>query len=115
MAARKVSNEQPGRRRPPAKTPEERERQIISAAYDLAERQIAAGTVSSQVHSHFLKAGSTSERKDLEKKDQEIALLRSKVKQLAQIADQAEMYKAALLAMSSYQGKDPEDGQIPGT
>ena len=46
------------RDRRPARTPEEREDQLTSVAYDLAEEQIEAGTASSQVITHFLKAGS---------------------------------------------------------
>ncbi len=40
---------------PPATTPEEREKQVINYAYELAEKQMLAGTASSQVITHFLK------------------------------------------------------------
>ena len=50
------------RRRRPATTPEGRETELASAAYDLAAEQIEMGTASSQVITHFLKAGSMRER-----------------------------------------------------
>ena len=42
-------------RRPPARTPEARENQMISLAIDLAEKQLQKGTASSQVITHYLK------------------------------------------------------------
>jgi hypothetical protein len=50
------------RRRSRARTPEAREDELANLAYDLAEDQIRDGTASSQVITHFLKAGSRRER-----------------------------------------------------
>ena len=50
----------------PALTPEARENQLISIAYDLVEKRLLEGTASSQETTHFLKLGSTKERKEKE-------------------------------------------------
>ena len=62
----------------PALTPESRENQLISLAVDLAERQLQEGTASSQVITHYLKLGSTRERQEKEKLEEEIKLLRAR-------------------------------------
>ena len=49
-------------KRPPARTPEARENQLISLAVDLAEKQLSAGTASSQVITHYLKLGSSKDK-----------------------------------------------------
>lgn len=90
--------------RPPATTPERREQQLVEAAVNLAEKQIASGKVSSQVLTHYLKLGTTREQLEQERLREENALLRAKVESLASMADREETYKAALAAMRSYQG-----------
>ena len=54
MAYVRKSSEEP-RRRAPAKDPDIREMQMISAAIDLAEKQIKDGTASATVLTHYLK------------------------------------------------------------
>ena len=61
MATEKGDNK-PGRRRPPAKTPEARENQLVSLAVDLAERQLLDGTASAQVITHYLKLATEREK-----------------------------------------------------
>ena len=65
MPEKSIENRQP-RRRPPAKTVEARENQLITLAVDLAERQLLEGTASAQVISHYLKLGSTKDRLEKE-------------------------------------------------
>lgn len=93
----------------PASTVEGRENQIVSAAVDLAERQIREGTASSQVIVHYLKLGSTRERLEQERLSRENELLRAKVEQLASGARVEELYKSALNAMRTYAGQDTSD------
>ena len=62
MPARERGEKKSKRGRRPATTPEARENELISAATDLAEKQILAGSASSQVVTHYLKLGSTRER-----------------------------------------------------
>lgn len=96
-----------GRRRP-AITLEGRENQLISQAFDLAERQILDGTASSQVLTHFLKLGSTRERAEQKRLENENLLLSAKVEQIAASGRIEELYKEALDAMRTYAGKESD-------
>lgn len=108
MAAKVRGNKPERPRRPPGTTPEARESQLIAAAVDLAEKQILAGSASSQVISHYLKLGSTREKLEQERLMQENDLLRAKVEQLASQKRVEELYSDALNAMRSYAGQEPE-------
>ena len=91
-------------RKPPAKSDESRENQLISMAVDLAEKQIQEGTASSQVICHFLKLGTTKTRLEKEKLENENNLLKAKVENLKSQREVEELYKNALAAMKSYSG-----------
>jgi hypothetical protein len=99
----------PRTRRPPATTPDQRENQLISAAVDLAERQILEGTATSQVITHYLKLGSSRERLEKERIQQENELLKAKVKSLDSAERTEELYKKALAAMRTYSGRPEPD------
>lgn len=88
----------------PALTPDAREKQLISLAVDLAEQQLREGTASSQVITHYLKLGSSRERLERERLEEENKLLKAKTEQIKSAERQEEMYKEALKAMSRYQG-----------
>ena len=101
------------RKRPPAKTVEARENQLISLAIDLAERQLADGTASSQVITHYLKLGSTKERLEKEILEKQKDLLQAKTESIHSGKKVEELYKNALDAMRSYSGKEvPDDPDI---
>lgn len=105
-------NDQPTRRRAPALTPEEREDQLISLAVSLAEQKLMDGTAPSQVITHYLKLGSTKERLEKEKLQQENELLRAKTESLASMKRVEELYSEAMKAFRSYSGRiddEPED------
>ena len=89
----------------PALTPEAREQQLISLAVDLAEQQLLDGTASSQVLTHYLKLGSTREKLERERLEEENKLLRAKVDAIKSAEKQEELYAQALKAMSRYSGK----------
>lgn len=91
-------------KRPPAKTPEARENQLIALAVDLAEKQLMEGTASTQVITHYLKLGSTKERLEKEKLQKENELLRAKTESLQSAKRVEELYKNALDAMRTYSG-----------
>jgi hypothetical protein len=95
------------RRRAPARTPEAREDELAAAAYDLAEEQIENGTASSQVITHFLKAGSRRERMEQMRMEHEIELMQVKKEQLEGQKRVEELYVLALEAMRSYSGLEP--------
>ena len=92
----------------PAMTPEGRENQLISLAFDLAERQLRDGTASSQVTSQLLKFGSQRERLEQAKIQNENLLLSAKVDQLQSAKRMEELYAEALDAMREYKGEMPE-------
>lgn len=95
----------------PALTPEARENQLISAAVDLAEKQLLEGTASSQVITHYLKLGSTRERLEREKLAEENKLLRAKTKAIEEAADMKELYENAIKAMQRYSGNGGEEDE----
>lgn len=108
MARPKKDADQPKRQRPPATTPEARENQVISLAYDLAEKQIQEGTATSQVITHFLKLGSTKEKIEKEILEQQKELLQAKTENLKSAAKVEELYTKALEAMRTYSGQKGE-------
>lgn len=101
----------PTAKRPPAKTPEDRENQLISLAVDLAEKQIKAGTASATVITHFLKLGTEREKLERKRLERENELLSARVEALASAAHIEELYTNAINAMRSYSGQnvDPEE------
>jgi hypothetical protein len=99
-----MSNKRRSRFRP-ATTDENRENQLVSLAIDLAEKQLAEGTASSQVITHYLKLGSTRERLEQERLMRENELLGSKVEMMASAKRVEELYAEALNAMRSYAGR----------
>lgn len=93
----------------PALTPEARENQLIALAVDLAERQMREGTASSQVITHYLKLGSTREKLERERLEEENKLLRAKTKALEDQKELKELYADALKAMRNYSGHGDSD------
>jgi DNA-binding ferritin-like protein len=94
------------RRRPPAKTIEARENQLIALAVDLAEQQLANGKASSQVITHYLKLGSTKERLEKEILEKQKDLLQAKTDAIQSAKKVEELYKNALDAMRCYSGQE---------
>lgn len=91
---------------PPATTLKGRQDQLTAAAYDLAEEQILDGTASSQILTHFLKAGSIREQEEIERIKAENALLKARVENLSQAGDLAELTQRAIDAFRAYSGQD---------
>ena len=105
---RKLNSESTTKCRP-ALTPEARESQLVSLAVDLAEQQLREGTASSQVIAHFLKIGSTRERLEREKLEQENKMLKAKTEVLESSKRVEELYAEALKAMKKYSGNGGSD------
>lgn len=93
--------------RRPATTLEGRENQLISLAYDSAEKQMRSGTASSQVVTHFLKMGSTRERLEQQRLQHENLLLSAKRDQIASGSRMEELYSEAIKVMKVYSGQEP--------
>ena len=95
--------------RRPAIMPEARENQLISMAYDAAERQFQEGTASSQVITHFLKLGTVKAELEKEKLERENELLRAKTENLQSSQRIEELYSEAIKAMQRYSGRGGDE------
>lgn len=110
MPARRESNAASvGSRRPPAKTPEAREQQLIAAAVDRAEQQLLDGTASAQVITHYLKLGSSREKIEQERIRNENLLTTAKIEAMSSQKEIERLYGEALAAMSAYSGREVSD------
>lgn len=98
------------RRRTPI-TDEARELQMVSLAMDLAQRQLEEGTASSQVITHFLKAGSEREKLERDRLARENEVLAAKVEAMASAQRVEELYAQALAAMRNYAGQQIETSE----
>lgn len=104
-----TSNEPQPRQMRPALTPEGRESQLVSLAVDLAAKQLQEGTASSQVITHFLKLGSTREKLERERLEEENRLLKAKTKAIENAEEVKVLYEQALKAMRNYAGQGEPD------
>lgn len=86
----------------PADTPEARESQLISLAYDLAEQHLRDGTATSQEITHFLKLGSTKERTEKEILELQKDLIAAKTEALRSQRRSEELFAEAIQAFKSY-------------
>lgn len=105
----KSKSSAPQRPRRRAMTPEARESQLVALAYDVAEQQLIDGTISSQVLTQLLKAGSTRGRAELLKLERENELLKAKTESLQSAQRTDEIYANALKAMQNYSGMEIVD------
>lgn len=95
----------------PAMSIEGREGQLVSLAIDLAEQQLRDGTASSQVITHYLKLGSTRERLERERLEEENKLLKAKTEALQAQKNYEELYANAIKAMQGYSGRGNYDDE----
>ena len=107
LGAKKASSSQSSNYiEPPAQTAESREQQMISLSVNLAEKQLREGTASSQIICHYLKLGSMKERREREKLEEEIKLLRAKTEELQTAKHIEELYSEAIQSFGLYSGRD---------
>lgn len=92
----------------PGLTPESRENQLISLAIDLAEKQLREGSASSQVISHFLKLGSTTNMLEKETLKKNLDLITAKTEAIKSGKVIEELYTNALAAMRKYSGNNSD-------
>lgn len=97
------------RERPKARTPEERENQLVSLAFDVAEKQMLEGTVSATVMVHWLKLGTARSKLEEEKLRKENILLEARANDLGSSKEAEARYAEAVRAIRSYQGMEPEE------
>jgi predicted GNAT family acetyltransferase len=99
---------------PPGKTVEARERQLISLAYDVAEKQLRSGEITSQTLTHFLKMGASTAILEKEKLQHETALLKAKADVLISEKNKEVLFKEAIAAFKKYSGQqEASSDQLP--
>lgn len=96
-----IEQEKKGRLKP-ADTPESRENQLIAAAYNLSYERMLNGTATSQEIVHFLKLGSTKEKKERELLDGQIDLMNAKREQIQSQQRSEELMREAIAAFTTY-------------
>lgn len=84
------------------RTAEGRESELIALAYDLVEKRLREGTATSQETTHFLKLGSTKEKKELKLLERQIELMEAKAETLKSAKRIEELYADAISAVRSY-------------
>ena len=84
---------------------EARENKMICLAEELAEKQLIEGTASSAVITHYLKLGSTREKKEQDRLSVQNEMFGAKTKALNQSANKDDIYRQAIEAMRSYRGE----------
>lgn len=92
-------------RRPPARTPQAREDQLVALAYDESERLIRSGNATSQLLTHFLKLGTEREKLERERLSGEVEFLKAKRDNLNKQGAMEGLMQAALTAMRTYTGR----------
>lgn len=93
----------------PSLTPQARENRMIAMATDLAEQQIMDGTASSQIITHYLKLGSSSERLNQRILETKQELMEAKTESLQSAKRIEALYEKALSAMQRYSGHQDDD------
>lgn len=99
----------PSKKFRPAASPEARENQLISLAYDVAEERLRNGTATSQEVVHFLRLGSMKERKELELMEKKNELMKAKTEALQSAKKIEELYANAISAFKDYRGNPEEE------
>ena len=102
--AKSASQTSKTKRRPPAKTIEGRENEMIALAVNLAEEQLRNGTASSQIITHYLRLGTTREILEKKRIEQDIKLSEAKTEAMESAKHIEELYANAIDAMKSYSG-----------
>lgn len=92
------------KRRPPAVSPEIREQQLVSLAYDEVEKRLRDGTASSQIIHYLLKKGSPTEKLERAKLIGENNLIQAKVKSIESGEKLEKLYNDAIEALKDYKG-----------
>lgn len=96
-------------KRAPARTPEQRESQLINLAMDSAEKMMTSGKPPSQVVTHFLKLATSRNQLEIEKMRADTELARSKIEAMKMQQRSGEEYEKALNAFRSYSGDDYDE------
>lgn len=85
-----------------ARTPDERERELVGLATDLAEKQLREGNASPSVLTHYLKLATEREKLERRKLEKEMELMTAKRDAIDSAQRIEELYDKAIAAMRSY-------------
>ena len=106
--AETVLKEKKTRRKRRASTLEGREEQLIMLAMDAVEERIRNKQATSSELVHFLKLGSTKERREARIEEEQIKHLKAKTEALESQKYSEELYREALDAFRRYSGNQQE-------
>lgn len=98
------ANEEKKTRLRPAITEEAREKQMIALAIDCVEERMRTGKATASEYTHYLKLASGREKKERDKLEEEIKLLRAKTEAYESTKQVQALYEDAIKAMSIYSG-----------
>lgn len=93
----------------PALTPEARENQLISLAFNLVEQRLIDGTATSQETTHFLKLASSKSQIERDILEKQKELISAKTEALKSAKRVEELYADAIKAMRRYSGNGDSD------
>lgn len=93
----------------PAISPEARENQLISMAYDLAEERIKDKTASNDLIKEFIRMGNLKSRLELEKMRYETDLVKAKTDAIESASSAEKLFEEAIRAFQDYSGNAPEE------
>lgn len=112
MATRRVNDPKAVKNsRPPATTPEDREKQLVALAVDQAEKLMRSGNAPAQIITHYLKLGSTREQLEQERMRHDIELMRIKSESIRMQETSERRAAEALAAFRGYAtGRISEEG-----
>lgn len=99
------TNQKSGRKTP-ARTPEQRENQLISLAVDEAEKRLRKGTASSQLICLLLNLATTKAKLELEKMRSDLRVSEAKIRQIDAQENNGDLYAEAIRVFKEYSG-DP--------
>ena len=110
MATRKKSEDPEFPKRPPARTPEARQNEMVALAFDQAELMLREGKAPAPIVVHYLKLGTETSKLEVERLRSEISLRNKQVEQVDQADRIEELTASAIKQMTIYQGHgDAED------
>lgn len=105
MPRRKAQDPDEQQKLPPVASAEAREMQLVSAAYDLAEKQLLNGTASSQVTVHFLKLGTAQAKLELTRLEADIKHREAQTTSYGDAKEADARLQRAMTAFAGYSGK----------
>lgn len=109
MASRQKSEDQEFPKRPPARTPEARQNEMVALAFDQAELLLREGRAPAPIVVHYLKLGTEQSKLEVLKMRSEINLRNKQVDQVDQQDRIEELTAEAIKKMTVYQGHGTEE------